>query len=71
MIHLEVNWIDEEGNAKVRRNIRPLAFINKNETKEIDIFYTQEEWHRYHVRKEPAPETYKNVTTVEYWDDGK
>ena len=73
MIHLEVNWIDENGEAKVRRDIRPLAFINNIETKEVHIFYNQDEWHRYHVMrdKSQAPEIYTNVTSVEYWDDGK
>lgn len=61
MIHLEVNWM-EDGQEKVLRDIRPLAFRTKNNT--IFIYETLREYYEHNPSK-----IFHNATSMTYWDD--
>lgn len=66
MIHLEVNWKDENGEPKVRRDLRPMAFNYDSSANTLAIYNNIEQWYKRIPYK-----LFENVTSVEYWDDDK
>ena len=62
MIHLEVNWM-EDGQEKVLRDIRPMAF----RTRQNNILFIYDTLREYYERNPST--TFYNVTSITYWDD--
>lgn len=66
MIHLEVNWKDEKGEARVIRDLRPMAFKYDSEANTVAIYNNKEQWYGH------IPYAFfENVTSITYWDDSK
>lgn len=62
MIHLEVNWM-EDGQEKVLRDIRPLAFI----TTQNNVLFIYETLREYY--EHTPSRVFYNITSMTYWDD--
>lgn len=62
MTHIEVNWI-EDGQEKVLRDIRPLAF-RATQNNILFIYDTLREYYEHNPSR-----VFNNVTRIAYWDD--